>query len=88
VWYGRRPRQVRDMLRWATRLQIAVLIRKSNHGIQIADIDPLWIGTQWIERNAEWSLQSTGEKRHLFGLAVAGHPTKDSDVAGFGFSYE
>ena len=70
-------RQVRDdhLLRTA-RFHVAVVIRKADHGVGIADVDPLRVRTQWIESDAERPLQAGGEGLYLFGFSVFGYSMK------------
>ena len=74
--------QIGDMLRRAARLQIAVVIRKANHFVGVADINPLRIRPRRIKRNPVRTLQAAGENLHLFRLAVAGHAAKHANAPG------
>ncbi len=59
--------KVRNVLRRAACLQIAILIRKADDRIGVAYVDPLRIGSGRIEVYAERPIQTAGEDRHLFG---------------------
>jgi hypothetical protein len=49
-------------LDWAAGGEIAIAIGKADHGIGVADIDPLRIGSGRIERDAERVVQARCER--------------------------
>src|SRR5438132_8306804 len=63
---------------WTTRLEVTVVIRKSNHAIGIRYIQKLRIVTRWIKRDAERFVQTLfcknfGERPpKAFGVALCG----------------
>src|SRR5579872_6407641 len=75
--------QVGDFLRCAGGLEVAALIRKTNHSVGIADIYPLRIRAQRIERDAEWLVQSLCKHLDGLGFSVATHAAEDLDVSRF-----
>jgi len=81
-------RQIEQVLRRSAAGQIAVVIRKTHHRIHVGYVDPLWIGSQRIEGDAERSIQAGGEDLHLLRLALGGDSAEDLNVAAIGFSQE
>ena len=85
---GQRPcpvpasrRQVGDVFRSGTRLQVPVVIRKANHLVGIAHIQPPRIGTRRIKSQAIRLFQTARENGRLLGLPVAGQPAKNSNAS-------
>src|SRR5581483_5359832 len=64
-------RQIGNVLSPPGGFQIAVMIRKSHHGVGLADVYPLRVGTRRIKRDSVRPSQTGGEDGHLFRFAIA-----------------
>ena len=77
-------RQMRnDRFGGAARGEIAVAVGKAQHGIGIADIDPLRIGSGRIEGDAERIVKPRRKDRRLCRLAAIGPQHADAPGAAF-----
>ncbi len=81
-------RQICDVLRRSTGLQIAVVISKPNHLVLVAHIDPLRIRPRRIKGNPIRTPQSADEDLHLLRLSVAGHSAENTNSPGIAFRQE
>ena len=67
-----------DRLRRAARLEIAALVREADDRVGVADVDPLRVRSERIERDPERPVEAHGEGRHgpraAVGPASANHP--------------
>src|ERR1700722_410950 len=84
---GARPvtatvRQVGDVLRRSARFEIAIVIRKADYFIGVADINPLRVIARRIKGNSIRMIQALCEYLHLFGLAVLGQAAEDANASG------
>ena len=61
--------------------QVAIVIRKAQHGVRVANVDVLRVRPRRIERDAVGLLQASGEDRDLLRLTVGGDAAKNLDVA-------
>ncbi len=66
----------------AGRLQVSVVIGKTNNGICVSDIDPLRIIAEGVKSNSERQLQAGGKYGSLLGLTVARDASEDIDLIG------
>ncbi len=74
--------QIRDVLRSAARLQVAVLVGNPHHRLFVPQINPLRVAPWRIKRNSVRPLETRGEGFHLFRRAVSSDSAKNLDVAG------
>ncbi len=65
----------------AARLQVAILIGKSDDGICVPDIDVLGSRARRIKSNPVGHGQAVGKYRVVFNLAIAGEPAKYVNAA-------
>src|SRR5215510_5726826 len=75
-------------LLFASRLQVAVSIRKAHDRIRIAHIYPLRIRSGRIKSNPEWPFKTGGKDFGLFRFSVFGQPSKYLDLSLAAFSQE
>src|SRR5579863_9861433 len=71
------------MLRRPARLQVSSMVRKADHLIDVANVDPLRVRSRRIKLNSIRLFQAAGEHLHLFRFAVAGHTSEDANTTGF-----
>src|ERR1700757_4451484 len=70
-----------NVLRFAARLQVAVVISEAQHGVVVTDVNVLGGGARRIERNAIRLFQSYGKHRRLLRLSRGGGGAKDPEIA-------
>jgi len=75
-------------LRSAASLEIAYLVRDSDDGVGVADVDPLGIGTVRVEGDSEWLVQPGGEDLTLFGAAGCVDSAENANLVTVAFGYE
>ena len=77
--------QIKQMLRRSGADEIPDVIGKTHNRIHVADVHPLRIRPERIERDAERRVQAAGENLHLLWLAVRGDAAENFDPARAGF---
>ncbi len=80
--------QVGDLLHGAASGEIAIAVGEAHDAVGVADIDPLRVGAEGIEGDAEGLVEIAGEDGGLFGIAVGVDAAKDFDFARSAFGEE
>src|ERR1039458_3303410 len=80
--------QIGELLHGASGCQVAVVVREANDGVGVTDVDPLGVGAEGIEGDAERLVEIGGEDRDLRWLAVGVDAAEDLDLASFALSEE
>ena len=76
-----------DLLR-AVCPQVAVLVRKADHGIRIGHIDVFRVGSGRIERDAEGQSETGSEDLGFSSLAIFAGAPQDLEASRLAFGYE
>ena len=80
--------QIGDVLLWARGCEVAVVVGEADDFIGVADVNPLRVGSKWIEGDAEGLVEIGGEDGDLLWLAVGIDAAKDFDFAAGAVSEE
>ena len=72
---------VNNGLRFASCLQVAVVIRKALHRIRVANVNPFGICSGRVKSDAEWLMQTGCKRFRLLGPAVLRYAAKNLDIA-------
>src|SRR5438270_2442059 len=80
--------KIGDLLFASSSFQVAILVRKANHRVGIADVDPFRIRSWGIKSDAKWLPQPAGKHLIALGLTVRGDAAQDFNYAGITLSDE
>ncbi len=80
--------KIGDVLLGAGGCEVAVVVGEAHDFIGVADVNPLGVGAEGIESDAEGLVEIGGEDGDLFWLAVCIDAAKDFDFAAGAFREE